>query len=151
MKMKIFLIVVFIACLLFILIKSLVKNNPLKNQGKVCFGNHCFDVELAMTSWKKSLGLMFRKELDPQNGMLFVFDQEAKHSFWMKNTLIPLDIIWINKDQEIVFMSENTQPCKKTLCPMVKPTENAKYVLEINAGLTSEIGLIVGDKVEIEY
>ena len=151
MKMKIFLIVVFIVCLLLILVKTLVKNSSFKNQGRVCFDGHCFDVELAVTPVQKSLGLMFREKLDSQEGMLFVFNQEGQHSFWMKNTLIPLDIIWINKDQEIVFISENTQPCKKTLCPMVKPTENAKYVLEINGGLSKEIGLMVGDRAEIEY
>ena len=149
--MKIFLIVIFIVCLLFILVKAFLKKSPLKNQGQVCFGRHCFDVELAITPVQKSLGLMFREKLDSQEGMLFVFNQEGQHSFWMKNTLIPLDIIWINKNQEIVFISENTPPCEKTLCPMVKPTENAKYVLEINGGLSKEMGLMVGDRAEIEY
>ena len=149
MKRKIFLIVIFLSCLLLVLVKTLLKNSSPKKEGRVCFKNHCFDVELAITPKERSNGLMFREKLNPQKGMLFIFDKEEKHSFWMKNTLIPLDIIWINNNKEIVFISESTQPCKKTSCPSVEPTENAKYVLEINGGISKEIDLAVGDKANI--
>ena len=58
-------------------------------------------------------GLMFRENMDSDRGMLFIFEKEGEYPFWMKNTLIPLDIIWINKDKEVVFISENAQPCEE--------------------------------------
>lgn len=151
MKVKIFLIVVFSSCLLLILVKAFLPNHRPEKQNKVCLKNHCFDVELAITPEERSTGLMFREKLDSQKGILFVFNQEGKHSFWMKNTLIPLDIIWINENKEIVFISENTQPCKTSSCSTIEPTEKAKYVLEINSGISKNIGLSFGDKAKIEY
>ena len=79
--------------------------------------------------------------------MLFVFPEEGEYPFWMKNTLIPLDIIWINQEKEVVFIGENLQPCKEEyFCPLVRPDKNAKYVLEVNKGIVEKIGLEVGDK-----
>jgi len=106
-------------------------------------------VELAITQEEQVLGLMFRKSLDRNKGMLFFFDEEGEHSFWMKDTLIPLDIIWINQNGEVVFISENTQPCQENICPFISTDKKAKYVLEINAGISKEIDLKVGDKLEI--
>jgi hypothetical protein len=120
-----------------------------QKKGKVCFKDNCFDVELAITQEEKMLGLMFRKSLARNRGMLFVFKEEEMSSFWMKNTLIPLDIIWINENKEAVFISENTQPCKEDFCPSIAPDKKAKYVLEINSGLSKEIGLKVGESMEI--
>ena len=120
-----------------------------KRQGRVCFKNNCFEVELSITNEEQMLGLMFRKSLGKNKGMLFVFEKEGGSSFWMKNTLIPLDIIWINENKEVVFISENTQPCKEDSCFSIAPDKKAKYVLEINAGISKEIGLKVGDRLEI--
>ncbi len=93
---------------------------------------------------------MFREKLDLDKGMLFIFEEEGEYSFWMKNTLIPLDIIWINKAKEVVFISGNTQPCQEEYsCSSINPGKNAKYVLEINAGIAEKIGLKVGDKITI--
>ena len=117
---------------------------------RVCFEDNCFDVELALKPEEQKRGLMFIEHLDLNKGMLFVFKKEGKYSFWMKNTLIPLDIIWINKNKEVVFISENTQPCKESSCFSIKPSENAKYVLEINGGISKKIGLIIGDKIDLD-
>ena len=117
---------------------------------RACFEDNCFDVELALKPKEQRRGLMFREHLDLNKGMLFVFEEEGKHPFWMKNTLIPLDIIWINKNKEVVFISENTQPCKESSCFSIKPSENAKYVLEINGGISKKIGLIIGDKIDLD-
>ena len=68
----------------------------------------------------------------------------------MKNTLIPLDIIWINTNKEIVFIKENVQPCGESLCQSINPAKSAKYVLEINGGISKEIGLSVGQKANLE-
>ncbi len=119
-------------------------------KARVCFENNCFDVELAVKPEEQSRGLMFREHLDLDKGMLFIFEEEKKHSFWMKNTLIPLDIIWINKNKEVVFISENVQPCEEFSCPNIKPSESAKYVLEINGGISKKIGLIIGDKIDLD-
>lgn len=117
--------------------------------GTVCAKEKCFTVELAKTRNQIERGLMFREKMDKGNGMLFIFDKEGSYSFWMKNTLIPLDIIWINENKEVVFINGNTQPCKDLVCPQVNPKTKAKYVLELNAGIASEISLKVGDKIEL--
>lgn len=114
-----------------------------------CFADDCFLVEVAITDAEQQRGLMFREYLDKDKGMLFIFDGEEIHSFWMKNTLIPLDIIWINQGQEIVFIAENTQPCHETCLP-IDSKQKAKYVLEINGGLARELGLNVGEKVSFQ-
>ena len=94
-----------------------------------------------------SRGLMFREKMDADKGMLFIFEKEGEYPFWMKNTLIPLDIIWINEDKEVVFISENAQPCNEEYsCSSINPGNNAKYVLEINGGISEKIGLKIGDK-----
>ncbi|MEK7540985.1 MAG: DUF192 domain-containing protein [Patescibacteria group bacterium] len=108
-------------------------------------------MEIAKTPLETSKGLMFRKNLEQDKGMLFVFKKEAKYSFWMKNTLIPLDIIWINKDKKVVFISENAQPCKWYSCYSIKPTAEAKYVLEVNSGVVQKIGLKTEDKLNLTY
>ena len=65
--------------------------------------------------------------------------------------LIPLDIIWINENGEIIFIKENAQSCKDYFCPSISPDKKAKYVLEINGGIAKEIGLAIGDEVKKEY
>ena len=117
-------------------------------QGEVCFRNNCFSVEIAKTRISQANGLMFRRELAPESGMLFVFDDEASRSFWMKNTLIPLDMIFFNKDKEVVSIAKNVQPCETEECPRIKPTEKAKYVLELNANIADQIDLKIGDKLD---
>lgn len=74
--------------------------------------------------------------------MLFVYDEEKKYSFWMKNTLIPLDIIWIDKDHRVVDV-QTVQPCKTEHCPSFTPKEQAQYILEINAGIAERAGIKV--------
>ncbi|MFO7966557.1 MAG: DUF192 domain-containing protein [Archaeoglobaceae archaeon] len=117
---------------------------------RVCFKEHCFNVELAVTEEEQQKGLMFRESLGPDEGMLFVFEKEEYHSFWMKNTSIPLDIIWINEDREVVYISENTPPCEGNVCPIIEPDQKAKFVLEVKGGMVNRIGLKVGDKLEFD-
>lgn len=122
--------------------------NQNKKSNRVCFKNYCFKVELAKTEKERDRGLMFRKNLDPDKGMLFIYKKEGIYSFWMANTLIPLDIIWVNQNKEIVFVSENSQPCQSNYsCPLINPYKNAQYVLEINGGTAEKIGLKIGDMV----
>lgn len=151
MDNKIFLIAIFVFVFLIAGLFVLFINQPVKKWGRVCFKEYCFDVELAQNSIERTKGLMFRKSLEQNKGMLFIFAKEEKYSFWMKNTLIPLDIIWINKDSKVVFISENTQPCKWYCCSSVKPTADAKYVLEVNSGMVKKMELKVGDELNLTY
>lgn len=149
MDNKVFLIVIFSTILLVVFVFLLFWNQPIKKWGRVCFGDNCFEVELAKSSLEKTKGLMFRKSMQDNKGMLFLFDREEKHSFWMKNTLIPLDIIWISDSNKVVFINKNTQPCKQFFCPSITPLVGAKYVLEINGGLAEKYMIKVGDMVDI--
>ncbi len=126
---------------------AILMNNQKEEQSQVCFQNFCFNVELAKTVGEITRGLMFRESLGANTGMLFIFEKEGAYPFWMKNTFIPLDIIWINSEKEVVFVSENTRPCKdEYFCLSINPGKNAKYVLEINGGIAEKVGLKIGDK-----
>jgi hypothetical protein len=105
------------------------------------------DIELADDDYETQTGLMYRNKLGINQGMLFVFPNEQIRSFYMKNTKIPLDIIYINEAQEIVSFQKNAKPFNETSLPSEAP---AKYVLEINAGLSDEWELEVGDKIVFE-
>ena len=127
--------------------------SPSNNQyslGSVCIKDKCFSVELAKTAIQRELGLMHRKELDKNKGMLFIFEKEGIYPFWMKYTLIPLDMIWINSRGKVVFIKENAQPCKGLVCAQISPKEKAKYVLEINGGLCKKFGIKAGDQARIK-
>src|SRR4030042_2848822 len=96
MKKSILLSIVFLFLILLAIILVKLINYPAGKQNQVCFKKHCFSVELAVTPEEREEGLMFRKNLDSDKGMLFIFEKEGKYGFWMKKTLIPLDIIWID-------------------------------------------------------
>ena len=132
------------AGLIFYLIKK-------PEQGQICFGNDCFAVEIASRAKDRQKGLMFREDLEKDKGMLFVFKKEGEYSFWMKNVLMPLDIIWLDKDKKVVHIAENCQPCPQPPCPSIKPGKKAKYVLEINGGLALKKGIKEGDRAELQY
>ena len=119
-----------------------------KKSGKVCFENNCFNVEIADNYSTLTKGLMYRKDLPKNQGMLFIFPKEDIYSFWMKNTLIPLDIIWLNKNKEVIFMAKSAQPCARANCPSIVPDGLASYALELNAGSADKIGLGLGDRID---
>jgi len=109
-------------------------------------------VEIARTPAQRARGLMFRTDLPKNSGMLFIFETEALHGFWMANTKIPLDIVWIDSTGKIVDISKNTPPCTQTgnlqaICKTYKPKIPALYVLELNGGWTNENELKIGDNV----
>ena len=92
---------------------------------------------------------MFRQSLGENEGMLFIFENEAKHSFWMKNTKIALDIVWIGTDGKIVFIAKNVSPCAGDPCPSYAPPSSAKYVLEVAAGQMEKSNARVGDMASV--
>jgi uncharacterized membrane protein (UPF0127 family) len=105
--------------------------------------------ELAATEADRERGLMFRQELGQDTGMLFVFDEPGPHAFWMKNTLIPLDMLWLDDNGKIVSMAESAQPCKTAECPTYPSRAASSYVLEVNAGFAKKHHLRVGDTLAI--
>jgi len=100
-------------------------------------------VETAKTREARGLGLMYRKSLKKNSGMLFIFEEEKQHPFTMKNTYIPLDMIFISRTKKIVGIIENTRPL--TRGPYSIKTAS-KYVLEVNAGFCSKNGISIGDQ-----
>lgn len=113
-------------------------------------GNVIVNVEIADDAEERALGLMFREFLDDKNGMFFVFDYEDFHSFWMKNTLIPLDIIFISENFEIVDIIY-AEPCKTDQCESYKPVKAAKYVLEVNGNFTINNDIKIGNKIKVKH
>jgi len=106
-----------------------------------------FSVEIADTPDKQALGLMYRDRLPEGHGMLFIFQNDAPRSFWMKNTRIPLDIMYFSSRLELVSVAENARPCRVEQCPVYPSAGPAKYVLELNAGMASQLGLVPGDRI----
>jgi len=105
------------------------------------------DVEFAKNEMERSLGLMYRSSMDEHQGMWFIFPEEAPRSFYMRNTEISLDIIYLDKDKKIVSIAKNARPYDETSLPSEKP---AMYVLEINGGLADKWGIDKGDRVEVK-
>lgn len=114
-------------------------------------GGRQFSVELALSRGEQARGLMFREELEPDAGMLFVFPREAPRHFWMKNTRIPLDILYFDEQLELVGTALNARPCVADPCPTYPSGRPARYVLEINAGLAEELGVELGDRLILHF
>ncbi|MGB0843562.1 MAG: DUF192 domain-containing protein [Alphaproteobacteria bacterium] len=109
------------------------------------FETHSFVVELALDQPHQAQGLMFRKHLPDDQGMLFMFPKDGMRSFWMRNTLIPLDIIFINSQGVIVHVHPNAKPLDESPIPSRLP---AKAVLELRGGLAEELSINVGDRIQ---
>lgn len=136
-------------------VSPLTEENKFPKDGekiKLLIENVEFEAEIAKTPAARSKGLGGRSELCPQCGMLFVFETDGYHAFWMKNTLIPLDIIWINKDRQVVDFVAFAQPQggrSEEELPIYRPKEPARYVLELPGGTTEKIrGFKIGSRVE---
>lgn len=106
-----------------------------------------FPVELALTDGERQRGLMYRERLDPDAGMLFVFERERIQSFWMKNTRIPLDMIYIDDRGTIAGIVEGAEPLTLTSRRVSRPS---RYVLELIAGSVRDRGLAAGQRVTFE-
>jgi len=99
-------------------------------------------VEIAETAREMEYGLMFRQTMPPDHGMIFLFPYPQHIQMWMKNTILPLDMVFFDENQKIVAIAANAKPQDETI---ISPDAEAKYVLEINAGLAAKWGLQNGD------
>jgi uncharacterized membrane protein (UPF0127 family) len=93
---------------------------------------------------------MFRDNLPADRGMIFLFRSAAEYPFWMKNTLIPLDMIWLDDQKRIVHVAHDVPPCKADPCPNVPPNAVASYVLEVAGGVAARHGLANGQTLRFE-
>jgi uncharacterized membrane protein (UPF0127 family) len=107
-------------------------------------GVHAFQVEMAITPEEKERGLMFRRELPEGQGMLFDFQIDQPVAFWMKNTYIPLDMLFIRSDGRIARIAENTEPLSERNIPSGAPV---RAVLEVIGGTAKKLGIAPGDRV----
>ena len=106
------------------------------------------NIEIADTEDERKQGLMYREELGDYSGMFFVFENEGNNSFWMKNTEISLDLIFINSKKKIVGTIKNAEPCEEGhICPKLAPQIEYMYCLEVNAGFVEENNIEMGNTV----
>ena len=117
---------------------------------RVTVGPATFQVEMARTAQERERGLMFRRELPRDGGMLFV-QAPGPATFWMKNTYIPLDLLYFDADGRLLQVEAGVLPCVTPTCPIYpSATATVRYVLEINAGEAARRGIRVGDQLRLE-
>jgi len=121
-----------------------------KTVGAVIIGSTEYTVEIAKTDDERKRGLSGRDSLEAGYGMLFVFPKPDYYSFWMKDTKMPLDILWIH-DEHIVDIKVDAEPSSSSQPPTVNPREAAEYVLEINGKDSEVYGFKVGDSVRMRF
>jgi uncharacterized membrane protein (UPF0127 family) len=109
-----------------------------------------YAVELARTPEEQAQGLMFRESLGERRGMIFLFSDARPHQFWMKNTMIPLDIVWLDGSGRVLFVSADTPPCRADPCPNYGPEIPAPIVLEIAGGLAAKERVVVGSTIRLD-
>ncbi len=107
-------------------------------------------LEIAADKSSRVKGYMFRERIGAEEGMLLVFDEPGRHGIWMKNCLVPLDIIWLDEQYRIVEIASDRQPCPADgPCPSAVPLKNARYVLEVVAGTAAREKLRPGASINI--
>lgn len=154
---KVTALIVLIAVAAFIVINNFTNNTEpevkyytFKKEGELTFTDSLgntkikIDLEIADNEYERQLGLMNRKSMEENQGMLFIFEFERMQSFWMRNTLIPLDMLFINKEKEIVTIHKNTKTLSAQSYPSAAP---AIYVVEVVGGFTDKYNIVVGDKI----
>lgn len=120
----------------------------MSRKGYVCFDNSCVEVEIVATPEERRIGLMNRTNIPENMGMLFIFEKEGIRKFWMKNMIIPLDIIWLDKMERIIHIEKNVVPCDE-YCKSFGPELYAKFVLELNGGYVDRHNINIMDSVKM--
>jgi hypothetical protein len=113
-------------------------------------GNTIIDLEVAETPQQQAVGLMYRTVLEANRGMLFPFEPSQPVSFWMKNTQIALDMIFLH-DGQVIAIALNAPPCKAAPCPLYESKMPVDQVIELRGGRAAELGLKVGDQIGVQF
>ncbi len=143
-------IAIFLVAVYFIVNLTIQASRGDENTKIVTLSGQEIKAELADESYEHARGLMFRKSLGQDEGMLFIFPDAQYRTFWMKNTLIPLDILFLDSNLTIVDIKKDFQPCQQDPCSVYTSQLPASYVLEVNAGFVSENMVKIGELVMIE-
>jgi uncharacterized membrane protein (UPF0127 family) len=106
-------------------------------------------IEVAANDAERAHGLMDRTSMETDHGMLFVFDEDQPRVFWMKNTKIPLDMLFFDSDRKLVSVQPNVPPCTQDPCPGYSSGAPARYVLELNGGQAQKLGVASGAVIDI--
>jgi uncharacterized membrane protein (UPF0127 family) len=118
---------------------------------RIAFPDHyAVRVEIAADDETRQQGLMYRDRLPEATGMIFIFAKPDEYPFWMKNTLIPLDMVWIDANHRITHVSSDVPPCKADPCPSYPPNAISSYVLELAAGVAAKHHLANGQELRFE-
>jgi uncharacterized protein len=128
------------------------KQTPPTNTGPrvVLPSGAVYKLEVARTPEEQAQGLMYRESLPEKTGMIFLFPDNGVHRFWMKNTMIPLDMIWMDSGGKVLFVSADTPPCKADPCASYGPDSPASAVLEIAGGKAAKEKITVGSVLKVE-
>lgn len=105
-----------------------------------------FQSEVMVSDEDRAMGLMFRDSLAADHALLFIFESLDFHGIWMKNCKFPIDIVWLDENQETVHVAAAVPPCKSEPCPVYQPLRRAAYVVEMNAGAAKKNQIKVGAK-----
>ena len=117
-------------------------------EDEMCFDDACFKIKIPRTQEEMQQGLMYVDYMPENEGMLFIFNEPRPHAFWMKNTLIPLDMIWLDETLDVVYI-QTAVPCTQEPCTIYAPNTTALYTLEINAELAKEKNIEIGTKANL--
>lgn len=120
------------------------------NDKKACFKEQCVSVEVVSDNDDLARGLKYRNSLGKDSGMLFIFPKPGRHDFWMKDTLISLDILWLDENREVIYIAGHVPPCRSVQCPTYGPAQMSRYVLEVNAGYAQKHNIRIGERFEFE-
>jgi uncharacterized membrane protein (UPF0127 family) len=123
--------------------QSLTANEVAFKSVELEIGGNLFDMEVAKTQKQRQRGLMYRKKLAPQSGMIFLFPEAGNNNIWMKNTLIPLTVIWLDGDARVIGIKK-LKPCRQRDCPVYGVNTPSKFIIELNVQFN---GLKPGDQV----
>jgi uncharacterized membrane protein (UPF0127 family) len=120
-------------------------------QANVTVNGMVLVTDISATNEQRTKGLSVKDALAENEAMLFVFDNEAEHTFWMQNMKFPIDIIWINSNKTVVHIERNLQPCGYgLLCPTYKPSQDSLYVLETVGGFAEKHDVVQGTQIQFE-
>ena len=143
----------FFVLILFVLNVTAEKSRQAFSLGQAIFPsqNIMLEVEIARTKVQREAGLMFRKNLPEDKGMIFIFENNEIQRVWMKNTWIALDVIFISEQGNIVSIHQGLLPCIKKHCDIYHSTDKVKYMLEINQGMVGKNNIKTGQHVVLTF